>query len=177
MISRRDALKLGTAGAFGLVMTNAAHAMAGALPPRQPHSPGAAGDLDRLTSYDLRALPPLRPARSVRKTGKTKTFTLTLATASVEPLAGHTVSVRGVNGMSPGPTLRVTEGDDMIITVVNRLTMGASIHWHGIPVPFLMDGAAMISQRPIAPDESFTYRFTAPQAGTYMYHSHLNDLE
>ena len=65
----------------------------------------------------------------------------------------------------------------MIITVVNRLTMGASIHWHGIPVPFLMDGAAMISQRPIAPDESFTYRFTAPQAGTYMYHSHLNDLE
>jgi FtsP/CotA-like multicopper oxidase with cupredoxin domain len=87
------------------------------------------------------------------------------------------VPVRAVNGLSPGPTLRVTEGDDMRITVVNRLTMAATIHWHGVPVPFLMDGAGMISQQAIEPGQDFVYRFTAPQAGTYMYHSHYNDLE
>ena len=136
-----------------------------------------ADDLDRLTTAGLRALPALRPPRAISRTGHTKTFTLTLGTAMVEPLPGHPVAVRGINGLSPGPILRMTEGDDVEITVVNRLTLPVTIHWHGIPVPFLMDGAAMISQQPLKPDQAFVYRFTAPQAGTYMYHSHFNDLE
>jgi FtsP/CotA-like multicopper oxidase with cupredoxin domain len=177
MINRRDVLKMGAAGAFGIAMAKAGAAMAGAGAPQQYAAASGGGDLVRLTAAGLRALPALRPPRAITRTGRTKTFTLTLATAVVEPLPGHSVPVRAVNGLSPGPTLRVTEGDDMRITVVNRLTMAATIHWHGVPVPFLMDGAGMISQQAIEPGQDFVYRFTAPQAGTYMYHSHYNDLE
>jgi FtsP/CotA-like multicopper oxidase with cupredoxin domain len=177
MIKRRDVLKMGAAGAFGVALANVGAAMAGASAPSlYPAAPGS-GELERLTTAGLRALPALRPPRSISRTGHTKTFTLTLATAAVEPLPGHSVPVRAVNGLSPGPTLRVVEGDTVEVTVVNRLSMAATIHWHGVPVPFLMDGAGMISQAAIGPDQSFVYRFTAPQAGTYMYHSHLNDLE
>jgi FtsP/CotA-like multicopper oxidase with cupredoxin domain len=177
MINRRDVLKMGAASAFGLAMTKAGAAMAGASAPKGSYALGASGDLERLTTAALRALPPLQQARAIVRTGRTKTFTLTLATAAVEPLPGHSVPVRAVNGLSPGPTLRVTEGDEVEATVVNRLTMPATIHWHGVPVPFLMDGAGMISQQAIEPDQTFVYRFIAPQAGTYMYHSHYNDLE
>jgi len=175
MISRRDVLKMSAAGAFGVALANAGAAMAG-VSATKPMGTGG-GELDRLTTAALRALPALRPARAVSRTGRTKTFTLTLATATIEPLPGHSVPVRAVNGLSPGPVLRVTEGDDVSVTVVNRLTMAATIHWHGVPVPFLMDGAGMISQQAIEPGQTFVYRFTAPQAGTYMYHSHYNDLE
>jgi FtsP/CotA-like multicopper oxidase with cupredoxin domain len=167
---------MGAASALGAAFAKAGVAMAGATAPT-PHQLAAKGQLERLTTSALRGLAPLRPPRAIAATGRMKTFTLSLATATVEPLTGHLVPVRAVNGISPGPVLRFTEGDEVEITVVNRLAMAASIHWHGIPVPFLMDGAAMISQQPIAPDQSFVYRFTAPQAGTYMYHSHYNDLE
>jgi FtsP/CotA-like multicopper oxidase with cupredoxin domain len=177
MINRRDVLKMGAASAFGFAMAKAGVAMAGVTAPKGSYAAGTSGDLERLTTAALRALPPLQPARAIAPTGRTKTFTLTLATAAVEPLPGHSVPVRAVNGISPGPTLRVTEGDEIEATVVNRLAMPATIHWHGIPVPFLMDGAGMISQQAIEPDQTFVYRFTAPQAGTYMYHSHYNDLE
>jgi len=177
MIKRRDVLKMSAAGAFGIAMANVGAAMSGIAAPIRPPTGSTAPDLNRLTTADLRALPSLRPPRAISRTGRTKTFTLTLATAMIEPLPGHSVAVRAVNGLSPGPTLRATEGDEMQITVINRLTMAATIHWHGIPVPFLMDGAGMISQQAIAPGQSFEYRFTAPQAGTYMYHSHYNDLE
>jgi manganese oxidase len=176
MLKRRDILRLGATGAFGLSLANVGVAMAGVT---AANAKGAApgGDMERLTTTDLRSLAPLRPPMRIHLTGRTKIFTLTLATANVEPLPGHPVPVHAVNGLSPGPILRVTEGDQVEVTVINRLAMSVSIHWHGVPVPFLMDGAAMISQRPIDPDQAFVYRFTAPQAGTYMYHSHYNDLE
>ena len=177
MLKRRDVLKMGAAGAFGATLSSVGAAMAGAAAPSPYTFAPGSGDLARLTTAGLRALPALRPPRAISPTGHTRTFTLTLATAMVEPLPGHSVPVRAVNGLSPGPILRVVEGDEVVVNVVNRLTMGASIHWHGVPVPFLMDGAGMISQQAIGPDQSFVYRFTAPQAGTYMYHSHYNDLE
>jgi FtsP/CotA-like multicopper oxidase with cupredoxin domain len=168
---------MSAAGAFGIAMANVGAAMSGSATTIRPSTGSPASDLNRLTTADLRALPALRPPRAISRTGRTRTFTLTLATANVEPLPGHSVALRAVNGLSPGPTLRATEGDEMQITVVNRLAMAATIHWHGIPVPFLMDGAGMISQQAIEPGQTFEYRFTAPQAGTYMYHSHYNDLE
>ena len=177
MIKRRDVLKMSAAGAFGIAMANVGAAMSGSATTIRPSTGSPASDLNRLTTADLRALPALRPPRAISRTGRTKTFTLTLATANFEPLPGHSVALRAVNGLSPGPTLHATEGDEMQITVVNRLAMAATIHWHGIPVPFLMDGAGMISQQAIEPGQTFEYRFTAPQAGTYMYHSHYNDLE
>jgi FtsP/CotA-like multicopper oxidase with cupredoxin domain len=172
MISRKDVLKLGGAGAL-----SAAAAQAGVLPAGTAPAQGAAQDLRRLTAEDLRSLERVIPPQSIEPTGHTRRYTLTLATADVEPLPGHKVRLRAVNGQSPGPVLRATEGDDVEIAVINKMTQPTSIHWHGIPVEWPMDGAAPISQKPIAPGETFTYRWIAPQAGTYMYHSHFHDLE
>lgn len=77
-----------------------------------------------------------------------------------------------INGSIPAPTLRFREGDDVTIRVTNRLTVPTSIHWHGIILPFQMDGVPGISFRGIAPGETFVYRFRLQQSGTYWYHSH-----
>lgn len=77
-----------------------------------------------------------------------------------------------VNGMLPGPTLRWREGDTVTLRVTNRLREPTSIHWHGILLPFQMDGVPGLSFHGIAPGETFTYRFQVRQSGSYWYHSH-----
>ena len=77
-----------------------------------------------------------------------------------------------VNSSLPAPTLRWREGDTVTIRVKNRLQEATSIHWHGIILPFQMDGVPGISFTGIAPGETFTYRFKVEQSGTYWYHSH-----
>jgi CopA family copper-resistance protein len=77
-----------------------------------------------------------------------------------------------INGMLPGPTLRWREGDTVTIRVTNRLREATSIHWHGIILPFAMDGVPGISFAGIPPGETFTYRFKVAQTGSYWYHSH-----
>lgn len=77
-----------------------------------------------------------------------------------------------VNGSVPGPLIRLRQGQDVTINVTNHLTVDSSIHWHGILLPFQMDGVPGISFPGIAPGGSFAYRFRVRQAGTYWYHSH-----
>jgi len=77
-----------------------------------------------------------------------------------------------VNNQIPGPTLHFKEGDQVTINVYNHLKVGTSIHWHGLLVPWQMDGVAGISQTAIPPRGVFHYRFTLHQAGTYWYHAH-----
>ncbi len=77
-----------------------------------------------------------------------------------------------VNGSLPAPTLHWREGDTITIHVKNHLKEATSIHWHGIILPFEMDGVPGISFAGIAPGETFTYQFKLEQNGTYWYHSH-----
>ncbi len=77
-----------------------------------------------------------------------------------------------INGSIPAPTLRWKEGDTITINVTNNLPEPTSIHWHGIILPYQMDGVPGISFPGIAPGETFQYRFTLQQSGTYWYHSH-----
>lgn len=77
-----------------------------------------------------------------------------------------------INGSIPGPILKLRQGDTVTIRVTNRLPHSTSIHWHGILLPFQMDGVPGISYRGIAPGETFVYRFALQQTGTYWYHSH-----
>jgi CopA family copper-resistance protein len=77
-----------------------------------------------------------------------------------------------VNGSVPGPVLRMRQGSTVTLRVTNRLRVPTSIHWHGIVLPFGMDGVPGISFPGIAPGETFAYRFTLRQSGTYWYHSH-----
>ena len=78
----------------------------------------------------------------------------------------------GYNGASPGPILRFKEGEDVTINVTNNLNVSTSIHWHGLILPFEMDGVPGISFKGIAPGETFTYKFPITQNGTYWFHSH-----
>jgi CopA family copper-resistance protein len=77
-----------------------------------------------------------------------------------------------VNGRLPGPILRWKEGSTVRLHVTNRLRVPTSIHWHGIILPFQMDGVPGISFDGIAPGETFVYQFQLRQSGTYWYHAH-----
>lgn len=77
-----------------------------------------------------------------------------------------------VNNSLPGPILRWKEGSEVRLGVTNRLPVTTSIHWHGIVLPFDMDGVPGISFDGIAPGETFMYRFRVRQSGTYWYHAH-----
>jgi FtsP/CotA-like multicopper oxidase with cupredoxin domain len=82
----------------------------------------------------------------------------------------------------PGPTLFMEKGRPVRITVVNHLTVPTSIHWHGLEIESYPDGVAGWSGMPgriapaIQPADSFVAEFTPPRAGTFMYHSHVNEL-
>lgn len=77
-----------------------------------------------------------------------------------------------INGSIPGPVIRMQEGKEALIRVHNRLDESTSIHWHGILLPFNMDGVPGISFPGIPAGETFTYRYPIRQNGTYWYHSH-----
>lgn len=99
------------------------------------------------------------------------TFHLTLGGADVN-ITGKTRPATTINGGIPGPTLRWREGDTVTIKVTNLLPETSSIHWHGLLLPYEMDGVPGLSFDGIAPGETFTYQFPLVQSGTYWYHSH-----
>lgn len=99
------------------------------------------------------------------------TFHLTLGIQDVN-LTGQRRPATTINGSLPGPTLRWREGDTVTLKVTNLLPETSSIHWHGVLLPFQMDGVPGLSFDGIAPGKTFTYRFTVKQSGTYWYHSH-----
>ena len=115
-----------------------------ALPRREPYPPGAGG----ATEIDLRIAETSFGIGRQRGTATT------------------------INGSIPGPLLRLQEGEDVVLRVTNGLQEDTSIHWHGLLVPFDMDGVPGISFPGIKPGETFTYRFRIRQNGTYWYHSH-----
>jgi CopA family copper-resistance protein len=90
---------------------------------------------------------------------------------------GEQRQVYSINGQIAAPTLRWKEGEEVTVNVINRLKEDTSIHWHGILLPFYMDGVPMVSFAGIKPGETFTYRFKVRQAGTYWYHSHSGGQE
>jgi CopA family copper-resistance protein len=91
--------------------------------------------------------------------------------------AGRVGNAVTINGTLPGPLLRLREGQTLRARVHNMLAETTSIHWHGLLLPFQMDGVPGISFPGIAPGEAFTYEFPLRQAGTYWYHSHSNMQE
>lgn len=104
---------------------------------------------------------------------QTRTVDLTIAYKKVN-YAGKTVTAIAVNDQIPGPTLHFHEGDEVIIRVHNHLKVGTAVHWHGLLVPWRMDGVEHVTQEPIAPQGEFTYRFKIKQSGTYWYHAHAD---
>lgn len=98
-------------------------------------------------------------------------FDLTISETPAN-FTGNPRIATAINGSIPAPTLRWREGDEITIRVTNKLAVTTSIHWHGIILPFQMDGVPGLSFAGIQPGETFTYRFKVEQSGTYWYHSH-----
>ena len=98
-------------------------------------------------------------------------FDLTVGHSAVEigGRSGHAITI---NGTLPGPLIRFREGEKVTLKVTNTLDEDTSIHWHGLLVPFHMDGVPGVSFPGIKPKSTFTYEFAVPQSGTYWYHSH-----
>lgn len=86
--------------------------------------------------------------------------------------AGKCIKAIAVNDQIPAPTLHFQEGDNVTINVNNQLDEDTAIHWHGIILPWQMDGVAGITQQGIKPGKIFQYKFTIEQSGTYWYHAH-----
>lgn len=82
-----------------------------------------------------------------------------------------------VNGTTPAPLVRLKEGQKVRLAVTNNLDEESSIHWHGLLVPFAMDGVPGISFPGIKARSTFVYEFPVMQSGTYWYHSHSGAQE
>jgi CopA family copper-resistance protein len=122
------------------------------------------------------SLPYLKPAKAQANAQAVPVFSgtefdLTIAHTHVN-ITGTEKIATTINGTIPGPTLHWREGDTVTLRVKNLLDEETSLHWHGIILPYQMDGAPQISFNGIAPGETFTYRFKVKQSGTYWYHSH-----
>ncbi|PIA54505.1 hypothetical protein AQUCO_00900806v1, partial [Aquilegia coerulea] len=84
-----------------------------------------------------------------------------------------------VNGSLPGPVIKLREGDQLIVHVNNKSPYNMTIHWHGVFQMFSAwaDGPAYVTQCPIVPGSSFTYRFNVTgQEGTLWWHAHISVL-
>ncbi|GCE31691.1 metallo-oxidoreductase [Dictyobacter alpinus] len=114
---------------------------------------------------------PIASFKAPETAAQTKNFTLTARTANVK-IGNQTIEALTYNGTAPGPTLRVQQGDLVVVKLVNTLSEGITIHWHGVAVPNSADGVAGVTQNAVKKGETYTYRFIAKDAGTYWYHSH-----
>jgi FtsP/CotA-like multicopper oxidase with cupredoxin domain len=92
-----------------------------------------------------------------------------------EFLPGRETRAWGFNGQIPGPTIEAHVGDVLEVRLANHLPEPTTIHWHGLQIPAAMDGTDMV-QHPVAQGETFTYRFRLPDAGTFWYHPHSNEV-
>jgi len=121
-------------------------------------------------SYDL--LPALPPVPQ----GGVKVFHIVAEVKPWEVAPGVVTQAWTYSGTVPGPTIHVRQGDHVRVLLTNHLPEATTVHWHGLPVDADMDGVPGLSQNPIQPGETFAYVFRATEPGTYIYHTHFDDL-
>ena len=137
------------------------------------HAEGVQIFLDNIGKDETFWGTPLEPTMD----GDVKVFELVCQEITWETMPGTSFPAMAYNGIVPGPIIRVTEGDKVRVHVTNEMSQSTAVHWHGLFVPVNMDGVPFITQPPIAPGTTFTYEFTARNAGSHMYHSHHNAAE
>lgn len=93
-----------------------------------------------------------------------------------EIMPGLTIKAWGFNRATPGPVIEGTVGERVVIYVTNKLAAATSVHWHGLVLPSGMDGVAGLHQARIAPGQTFRYEFVLDRPGTFMYHSHCDEM-
>ncbi|KAG6032973.1 hypothetical protein E4U40_005738 [Claviceps sp. LM458 group G5] len=116
----------------------------------------------------------LSPSWNATAATVTREYHWTIMDARLNP-DGVYRSMMLINNQFPGPLVECNEGDTLIVQVVNKAVNATSIHFHGLfqNGTNFMDGTVGVTQCPIAPNSSFTYKFTIRgQSGTYWYHAH-----
>jgi FtsP/CotA-like multicopper oxidase with cupredoxin domain len=93
--------------------------------------------------------------------------------AELEFAPGERVTAWTYNGGVPGPLIRISVGDRLIVHFTNKLPAPTTVHWHGLRVPIQMDGVPEHSQPEVPPGGTFTYDFIVPDAGLFWYHPHV----
>ncbi|MBL8860611.1 MAG: copper oxidase [Planctomycetes bacterium] len=136
-------------------------------PPREPGLPGR--DYRPVVTPNSVALP-------FRIVDGVKVFHLVAEPVEHEFAPGLAATCWGYNGRVHGPTIEAVEGERVRIYVTNRLDVATSVHWHGLAVPNGMDGVGGLHQRSIEPGTTFRYEFQLVQHGTFLYHSHHDEM-
>jgi len=113
-----------------------------------------------------------RPGRSQTPSPQPADHTIRIAPVSLEIAPGKIIKTTAYNGTAPGPLLRLREGKPVAINVVNDSGYPNLIHWHGLFIPAVQDGAEEEGSPIIPPWQSLLYSFTPRPAGTRWYHSH-----
>jgi FtsP/CotA-like multicopper oxidase with cupredoxin domain len=111
-----------------------------------------------------------------RRDGAVKVGHMVVAPFENEFAPGLRARCWGYNGRTPGPLLETIEGDRVRIYVTNNLPEPTTVHWHGFILPNGMDGVSGLNQRPIEPGQTFKYEFVTHYPGTFMYHSHHDEM-
>lgn len=141
--------------------------------PPQPHGDGVPVSMNMGPKQGTSITTLQAPATAPR----VKRFTIVAEKGHITLKNGVTINTWTYDGVAPGPTIRVTQGDLVVVTLINHLPFGVTIHWHGVDVPNSSDGVAGVTQNAVQPGDSYTYRFIAKDAGTYWYHSHQFSYE
>jgi FtsP/CotA-like multicopper oxidase with cupredoxin domain len=95
--------------------------------------------------------------------------------AVAKRLGDATVRMLGYNGSIPGPTLKVRQGSEIVVHVVNEGDLDTTVHWHGLRLENRYDGVPHETQAPIPVGGEFTYRIQFPDPGLYWYHPHIRE--
>ncbi|CAN5380140.1 hypothetical protein BH09PLA1_BH09PLA1_32410 [soil metagenome] len=192
-MTRRGIMLTGAASAVGAMLFKGAPALGAAAATSRPSGRandwGGSGAGGVRYEPDDNAPPPAEPGRDynpvITPNGSTlpfkvvngvKVMHLVVEEVDHEFAPGLRARCWGYNGQVHGPTIEAVEGDRVRIYVTNRLSAATTVHWHGLIIPSAMDGVGGLSQRAIAPGETFKYEFTLRQHGTFMYHSHHDEM-
>jgi len=125
----------------------------------------------------IRANQTLFPERlPYTKAGEWKEFEVSIAIAIQELAPAMKIHTLAFNGQVPGPEIRVKAGDKVRVIFKNESELNHTIHWHGIYVPWRMDGVPYVTQMPVMPGKEFVYEFIAEPYGTHFYHCHWGTL-
>ena len=97
--------------------------------------------------------------------------------AQILPEGEPATPMLGFNGSTPGPVVRARQGEVFDVRFLNQIGEGSAVHWHGLRSDNAMDGVPGLTQDVVEAGSEFAYRFRAPDAGTFWYHSHNRSWE
>ncbi|MGQ0764269.1 MAG: multicopper oxidase family protein [Gemmatimonadota bacterium] len=176
LLAHRDAMALQMAMASSAAAGHAAHG-GWSPPPLDPRIAQTMGHISPSTPAwlppDTEGIPPARP-REVITLSDGDTVRLD-AVKVKRTIGGKPFVMYGYNGQYPGPLIRVRQSSEVIVRFRNLIDLPSTIHWHGLRLENRFDGVPHLTQDPVAPGDSFTYRLRFPDAGVYWYHPHVRE--